>query len=49
MQIDLFLDDAEQGSLLTDEEWSAIEPTLDLDSDEIPHAQMVAEFGGKSA
>ena len=35
------------GSLLTDEEWAEIEPTLDEDQEEIPHAQIVAEMRAK--
>ena len=44
-EIELRLDNAdEEGSLLTDEEWAAIEPTLDEDQEEIPHAEIVKEL-----
>jgi hypothetical protein len=46
-QIEFALDSQSGGSLLTDEEWAEIEPTLDEDQDEIPHAQVVAEMRAK--
>jgi hypothetical protein len=46
-QIEYALDHQRSGSLLTDEEWAEIEPTLDEDQAEIPHAQVVAEMRAK--
>jgi hypothetical protein len=46
-QIEFALDSQGGGSLLTDEEWAEIEPTLDDDQAEIPHAQIVAEMRAK--
>lgn len=46
-QIEYALDHQGAGSLLTDEEWAEIEPTLDEDQEEIPHAQVVAEMRAK--
>jgi hypothetical protein len=43
-EIEYALDHRGAGSLLSDEEWAEIEPTLDEDQEEIPHAQVVAEM-----
>jgi len=47
VEIDFLLGSEAQGSLLTDEEWAAIEPTLDEDQEEIPHDQVFAELRAK--
>jgi hypothetical protein len=47
VEIDFLLESEELGSLFTDEEWAAIEPTLDEDDAEIPHEQVVAEMQSK--
>lgn len=46
-QIEFALDNQGNGSLLTDDEWAEIEPTLDDDQEEFPHAQVVAEMRAK--
>jgi|CXWL01.1.fsa_nt_gi hypothetical protein len=47
LEIGLLLDSDARESLLTDEEWAAVEPTLDEDREEIPHDQVVAEIRAK--
>lgn len=42
--IDLLLQGEESGSVLTDEEWAAIEPTLDEDDQEIAHETVAANL-----
>ena len=46
-QIEFALDSRGEGSLLTDQEWAEIEPTLDDDKGEISHHQVVAEMRAK--
>lgn len=46
-EIEFRLDHEAEGSVLTDEQWAEIEPTLDEDQEEIPHEKIVAEFGAK--
>lgn len=46
-EIEYALDHRGAESVLTDEEWAEIEPTLDEDQEEIPHAQVVAEMRAK--
>ena len=46
-QIEFALENQNGASVLTDEEWAKIEPTLDDDQEEIPHAQVVAEMRAK--
>ncbi|MGD9967084.1 MAG: hypothetical protein AB7T59_11225 [Hyphomonadaceae bacterium] len=41
------LDHQGKASAFTDDEWAEIEPTLDDDKEEIPHAQVVAELRAK--
>lgn len=48
-EIDYRLDSDQSDSVFTDEEWALIAPTLDEDLEEIPHAEIVAELGGKPA
>jgi len=45
--IDLFLQDEESGSVFTDEEWVAIEPTLDEGGPTTPHEAFAAEVRSK--
>ena len=47
LEIGFLLDIDARASLLTDEEWAAIEPTLDDDREDIPHKQVVAEIRAK--
>jgi hypothetical protein len=47
VQLAFLLDGEERESLLTDEQWSEIEPTLDEDDQEIPHEQIVTELRAK--
>ena len=46
-QIEFALNSQGSESVLTDEEWAEIEPTLDDDQAEIPHEQVVAEMRAK--
>jgi hypothetical protein len=46
-EIELRLENEGEGSVFTDEEWAAIEPTLEEDGEEIPHEQVVAEMRAK--
>jgi hypothetical protein len=46
VEMDVLLGHEENGGL-SDEEWAAVEPTLDTDAEEIPHEQIVAEFRAK--
>lgn len=49
-QIEFLIENQEGGaSLLSDEEWAEIEPTLDEDQEEISHEQVAAEMRAKFA
>jgi len=46
-EIELRLDNAGSGSVFTDEEWAAIEPTLDEGGPTKPHKEFAAEIRSK--
>jgi hypothetical protein len=43
-EIEFRLEQEERGSVLTDEQWAEIEPTLDDDDEEIPHEKVMADI-----